>query len=249
MSKFTVLIVLLLWPCLHYAQTLQGKVYDEKGTVKNIKVFNKTQNSVTFTNEEGNFSMEAKVKDSIAFESLFYHKQTVVLKTFHFEGRAVFELKEIRTELDEVEVKSNPEQPVFEEKTYNADLQNIIKEDIKRNPGLYKPVGATYGVDFVYLIGMVAKLFKRKKAPNYQPITYTQIDSLFEKSTFFNKQLLTENLKIPEDHIYLFFDFCDAKQMSSELLKDENKMQLLEELVLNSQLFLILLEEYGEKKD
>ena len=73
------------------------------------------------------------------------------------------------------------------------------------------------------------------------------MDSLFDKSAFFNKQLITENLKIPADKAHLFYDFCEAKQLSSALLKDEKKMQLLEQLVLNSQLFLILLEQYGEE--
>ena len=249
MRHFIILTLLLCVPFIQNAQTLNGKVYDAKGVVKNIKVFNNTQNRVTLTNTDGNFSISAKVNDSISFESLFYHKKTVVLQSIHFEGTAVFELKEILTELDEVEVKAEPEQPVFEVVTYNIDLQNILKEDIKNNPHLYKPAGATSGVDFVYLIGAVVKLFKKNKikTPIYQPITYTQMDSLFDKSSFFNIQLITENLKIPEDKKYLFYDFCEAKQISSELLKDENKIQLLEELVLNSQLFLILLEQYGEE--
>jgi CarboxypepD_reg-like domain len=249
MRLFTVLIILLCLPFVPYAQTLNGKVYDAKAPIKNINVFNKTQNRVTVTNEDGNFSIEAKVNDSISFQSIFYHNKTIVLKDFHFNGVAVFELKEILTELDEVEVKAEPEQPVFKEETYNVELQNILKEDIKNNPHLYKPAGATYGVDFVYLIGAVVKLFAKDKPkkPNYHPISYTQMDSLFNKSSFFNEQLITENLKIPSDKKYLFYDFCEAKQISSKLLKDENKMQLLEELVLNSQLFLILLEQYGEK--
>ncbi|WP_282030911.1 carboxypeptidase-like regulatory domain-containing protein [Winogradskyella eximia] len=249
MRLFTVLIILLCLPFVPYAQTLNGKVYDAKAPIKNINVFNKTQNRVTVTNEDGNFSIEAKVNDSISFQSIFYHNKTIVLKDFHFNGLAVFELKEILTELDEVEVKAEPEQPVFKEETYNVELQNILKEDIKNNPHLYKPAGATYGVDFVYLIGAVVKLFAKDKPkkPNYHPISYTQMDSLFNKSSFFNEQLITENLKIPSDKKYLFYDFCEAKQISSKLLKDENKMQLLEELVLNSQLFLILLEQYGEK--
>jgi len=233
------------------AQTLNGKIYDATSTAKNIKVFNDTQNRVTATNEQGNFSIIAKVNDTILFESIFYHPKVVILKEIHFDGVAVFELKKIVNELDEVKIEAEPEQPVFEEKTYNKELQNLIQEDIKNNPGLYAPAGATYGVDFVALIGIVAKLFKKKnkyRAPIYEPITYKQMDSLFKKSSFFTKRLVTEDLKIPEDKAHLFYDFCEAKYISSELLKDENKMQLLEELVLNSQLFLILLEQYGEEK-
>lgn len=233
------------------AQTLSGKVYDTKTVVKDMKVINKTQNILTITNKDGDFSIEAKVNDTISFQSIFYHPLEVVLKQSHFDDINVFEVEEIVSELDEVAIQSEPEQPVFEEETYNQNLQNLIKEDIKRNPGSYQSPNAQYGVDFIYLIGQVVKLFKKKnkhKAPVYHPVTYKQMDSLFSESSFFNKQLVTENLKIPEDKAKLFYDFCSAKGISSELLKEENKMMLLEELVTNSQLFLILIEEYGEEK-
>jgi len=232
------------------AQTLKGKVYDATATVKGIKVSNETQKRVTATDAKGNFTIEAKVSDTLLFESLFHHPKAIILTEIHFEDIAVFELKKVINELDEVEIKAETEQPIFEEETYNEELHNLIKEDIKNNPLKYKPVEATYGIDFIAIIGLVGKLFKKKnKAPIYEPITYTQMDSLFNNSSFFNKQLITENLKIPEDKRYLFYDFCEAKYMSSELLKEEKKMELLEQLVLNSQLFLILLEEYGEKKE
>lgn len=246
MRQITILLFLLNLPLIHTAQTLNGKVYDAKGTAKNIKVYNETQKQLTVTNKTGDFSIIAKVNDTLLFESIFYHPKAVILKEFHFEDIAVFELKEILTELDEVEVRTEPEQPVFTEETYNAELKNILQEDIKNNPHLYKPASG----NILALLSLVGKLLKKKdkfRAPIYQPITYTQMDSLFEKSSFFNKQLLTENLKIPEDKKYLFYDLCEAKEISSELLKDKNKMQLLEELVLNSQLLLILLEQYGEE--
>ncbi len=247
------LLTFLLFLSFYYnlsAQTLSGKVYDTKTVVKDMKVINKTQNILTVTNKDGDFNITAKVNDTISFQSIFYHPLEVVLKQSHFDDINVFEVEEIVSELDEVEIQSEPEQPVFEEETYNQNLQNLIKEDIKRNPGLYQPPNAQYGVDFIYLIGQVVKLFKKKnkhKTPVYHPVTYKQMDSLFSKSSFFNKQLVTENLKIPEDKAKLFYDFCSAKGISSELLKDENKMQLLEKLVVNSQLFLILLDEYGEE--
>lgn len=250
MRQLLIFISLLSLPLGLNAQTLKGKIYNTTTTVKNIKVFNDTQNRVTATNENGHFNINAKVNDTILFESLFYHPKVVILNQTHFDGVAVFEVEKIVNELDEVEIKAEPEQPVFTEEVYNNELQNIIKEDIKNNPHLYQPAGATYGVDFIAIIGLVAKLLKNKnkyKAPIYKPIKYTQMDSLFGKSSFFNKQLITENLKIPADKAHLFYDFCEAKQLSSALLKDEKKMQLLEQLVLNSQLFLILLEQYGEE--
>ncbi len=249
MRRLFLFTALLGLPFLVKAQTLKGKIYNATSTLKNIKVFNTTENRFTVSNTDGDFSIEAKINDTIAFESLFYHPKTVILKPIHFEDIAIFELKELVSELDEVEVKAEPKQPVFKEETYNIELKNLIKEDIKNNPEKYAPIGNNQGVDFVYIFRKVFDLIKRKKpkSTEYQAITYTHLDSLFSKSTFFNTQLITDNLKIPEDKAHLFYDFCAAKQMSSELLKESKKMELLENLVLNSQLFLILLEEYGEK--
>jgi hypothetical protein len=249
MRLLLLFILIFTFNCKVSAQTLSGKVYDTKSVVKDMKVLNKSQNRLTVTNQDGDFSIEAKVNDTISFQSIFYHPLEVILKQSHFDDINVFEVEEIVSELDEVEIQSEPEQPVFEEETYNQDLHNLIKEDIKRNPGLYQSPNAQYGVDFIYLIGQVVKLFKRKrsKESTYKPITYKQMDSLFATSSFFNKRLATENLKIPKDKVKLFYDFCSAKGISSKLLLEENKMMLLEELVVNSQLFLILLEEYGEQ--
>ncbi len=252
MRQLILIMSLLCLPLELEAQTLKGKVYDATSKVKNIKVFNETQKRVTATNAEGSFSIIAKVNDTLLFESIFYHPKVIILKDYHFEDIFVFELKKIVNELDEVEIKTEPEQSIFEEEAYNLELQNFILEDIKNNPDLYEREKEIYaGVDFVYLIGVVVKLLKRKtpkfKSKIYQPVTYKQMDSLFDNSSFFNEQLMTKNLKIPKDKTNLFYDFCGAKYISSELLKDENKMQLLEQLVLNSQLFLILLEQYGAK--
>jgi hypothetical protein len=252
MRQLPILVFLLCLPFATSAQTLNGKVYDATGPVKNIKISNDTQNRVTATNEDGNFNINAKVNDTILFESVFYHPKAIVLTKSHLEDIAVFELKKIVSELDEVEIIAESKPSVFEAKAYSIALQNSIQEDIKNNPHLYQPEKEFYGgVDFVAIIGLVVSLLKNKnktKIPVYQPITYNQMDSLFNKSSFFTERLVTENLNINKDKVHLFYDFCEAKYISSELLKEEKKMQLLEQLVSNSQLFLILLEQYGEQR-
>lgn len=247
MHRLYIFIAFVCLPILVSAQTLRGKVYDSTSTAKSVKVFNDTQNRITATNDIGEFTIVAKVNDTILFESVFYHPKVVILKPYHFEDIAVFELKKVVNTLDEVEIIAEPEQPVFELETYNSELQNLIKEDIKNNPQLYAPSTSNYGVDFVYLFRKLFSLIKKKKKkPEEIAITYNQLKKLIDNDTFFNSDLLTKDLKIPNDRVYLFLEFCSAKQINPVLLQREKKMQLLEELVLSSQLFLILLEEYDE---
>ncbi|NRB59178.1 MAG: hypothetical protein HRU50_04465 [Winogradskyella sp.] len=232
-------------------QTLKGKVYDSKSVVKNIKVRNTTQNRFTVTDKNGDFEIIAKISDTLSFESLFYEPLTVEVKQFHLDDISVFEIKKLVSQLDEVEIKAEPEQPVFEAETFNQEFKDMIKEDIKKNPHLYMPKDSYGGgVNLLAVIDLVAKLFKSKKpkVPVYHPLTYDQLDSLFTKSSFFNKRLVKEDLKIPENKTNLFFDFCSAKGISSALLKEDKQMELLEEFVINSELFLMLIEQYGKAK-
>jgi len=247
--KQLTLILLIFLPLVLLSQSVKGVVYDSTSTVKGVKIFNKTQNSITVSDDSGEFMILAKIGDTLAFESLFHHPKVEVVKPYHFEGVAVIELKKVVNTLDEVEVLSNPKQPVFNEETFSLELKNLIEEDIKRNPELYTPQNNNQGVDFVYLFRKLYDLLKRKKINGDipEPITYEQMDSIFSNSTLFNKRLLSENLGIPENRQKLFLEFCAAKQIKPELLRPEAKMALLEELVLNSQLFLILLEEYGQE--
>ncbi len=209
----------LFTPLTILGQTLKGIVYDAESPIKGVKVYNASQKTVTAANDNGEFRIEARVADTLVFESLFHHPLVVGLNADNFKDTAVFELKKIINSLDEVLIKEKPKQPVFEEEIYNIELRDLIKEDIKNNPHLYQPSGATYGVDFIYLIAQVAKLFKREKsaAPAYTSITYSQMDSLFNNSSFFTKRLITEDLNIPEDRTKLFFDFCVAKQLKHRI--------------------------------
>ncbi|WP_411894876.1 hypothetical protein [Winogradskyella sp. A2] len=252
MRQYLYSILLLLFSIqITSAQILKAKVYDATTTVKGIKVYNKTQKRITATDDEGNFSLPAKVGDSIKFQSLFHHPKTIAVSKSHFRETTIFELKKIINELDVVEIESEPKQPVFVLESYNTELQDLIKEDIKRNPHLYTPEGASYGVDFVYLIGQIAKLFKNKnkyRTAIYQPLSYRQLDSLFSNSTLFNERLVHEDLNIPTDKTKLFFDFCTAQQISSELLKEKKQMELLELLMTNSKNFLAILDEFEKTK-
>lgn len=241
------LLLTLVFFCSHsflFAQTLEGKVYNSKSVVKNIKVLNKTQNRLTVTDNEGNFSIEAKVNDTISFKSVFYHPKEVVLTKIHFDSLNVFEIEKVINELDEVEVQTEMEEK-FDSISFYSTIESE-KKTLSKKPLMSSGDNLMPTLDLKQLYKDALKLFKRKKVKIYLPISYEQMDSLFNKSALFDKDLLTKDFKIPEDKIKMFYEFCAAKGISSELLIEDKKMQLLEQLVVNSQLFLILLEEYGD---
>ncbi|MEM9679637.1 MAG: carboxypeptidase-like regulatory domain-containing protein [Bacteroidota bacterium] len=250
MRKTLLLVAFSLAISTSIAQNLKGKVYDNESTVKGVKVININTSANTFTDDNGAFSIRASVHDSLKFQSLFHQPKTIVVTQVHLNELTVFELKKIVNELDEVLLSEDLKEENIEVETYNLELQELLKEDMKQNPHLYVPTGSNNGVDFVYLIGQVIKLFKKKKSkvPEFVPITYAQISSLFSEHHFFNQKLLTEELKIPLKHRYLFFEFCEARQIDSQLLQKDKRFLLLDQFVICSKDFLSLLETYGDKK-
>lgn len=245
--KNRILLFLLLLPFSFLAQTINGKVYDAETTVKGALVVNISQNIMTYTNDKGDFKIEAKVKDTLYVSSLFHTKTFKEIKAQDFKHIVIIEVKKTINELDAILLRDE-RKPKFDSIKLESQISNQIKEDIKRHPYKYG-TQANGNIDFIAIFGMIGRLFKSKKSKE-EPIvtiTYKEFNSLFEKDRFFNEALLTFDLKIPKEYQTLFFDYCDAKGINSTLLVKNKQVDLLEELVICSQEFHKIIEE--SKKD
>lgn len=220
------------------AQQVTGKLYDADATVKGAKITNTNTHKQVYTNSQGDFSIAAKINDTLVFSSLFHQPTTLIVKARHFNTDIVVELKKTVNSLDEVVLTNTPKAKIADTIQLNASLQSQIKNDIKNNPHLYAKNGVPpYGIDFIQVIGLVVKLFKKNKGQPQPPIqyaTYKDFDSLFRHSAFFNKTLLVNTLKIPEEQHLLFFDYCDAQKINLNLFKETNQLPLLDLLLSHS---------------
>lgn len=241
MKNFT-LVFLFIFPFAVVSQTVSGKVYDSKSSVKNLSVFNLNQKSYTHTSNNGDFSIEASVNDTLLFSSLFYEPKTLIVKNNHLNTTIVIEVKTKVNRLNEINIVNNSKK--FNEEKYTVNLGNQLKNDMKNNPHLYKPAPST-NMDFIAIGKMIFSLFKKSKpeAELIQPINYKTFDSLFSEHSFFSKHLLENDFKIAPQHHPLFFDYCDAQQLDSKLLKPQNEIILLDSLTKYSISFNKLIKE------
>jgi len=230
-----------------FSQTINGKVYDTETTVKGALVVNITQNIMTYTNDEGDFKINAKVKDTLYVSSLFHTKTLKEITDKDFKHIVIIEVKKTINELDAVLLRDEREKK-FDSIKLASQVNNQLKEDIKQNPFKYQPP-PNGNMNFIAIIGMIGKLFKSKKTPEIPiiPITYKELETLFKTDQFYNETLLTIDLNIPKEYHALFFDYCDAKEIDSRLLAKNKQIDLLEALVICSQEFQMIIEE--SKKD
>lgn len=246
--KKLLITILLLVSLKMVSQNFQGKIYDDEAIVSGVKVVNKTQNILSYSDSLGNFSIEAAVNDSISFRSLFHLEKIILLKKIDFEGIMIIELKKAVNDLDEVLIIKEPDFKPFDPVEANATVKNQILEDIKRNPQLYSKA-SNGSMDFVAIAKLIGKLFKSKKPkePGISFATYEQLVTLFETNSYFSLKFLKTELKIEEDYTYLFIQFCEAKSIDSKLLLPDNRFLLLDTFLKCSNEFSDLLKD--DQKD
>ena len=235
-------------PLTMNSQNIQGVIYDAESKLKDIKVFNLSKQVTTYSDDAGNFSINASINDTLIFSSLFYEQKKEIINKEHFESSIVIELKKILNNLGEVVVTDHSKNNQFNPEEYATDLKAQIAHDIKNNPHLYGQQSS--GLDFIKIASLIVKLFKKEKVkPDViEPINYKQLDSLFSKDNFLNDKFLVNKLEIPLEYKNLFFEYFEAQSINDEFLKEDKRMLLLEELFKYSKAFKTFLSDYEQGK-
>ncbi len=240
--------IFILFPFSMLSQSITGKVYDNDTTVKGIDVFNLSQQTRTHTDNYGNFTIKATVGDTLSFHSIFHNKKIVKLTETDFNNVIVIELRKTINRLNEILIQNNIEPKEFNQVAAQNEFGKQVQEDIKKNPHKYG-TSSKYGLDVVRLASLIGKLFKKGKRKNttITPLSHKDLDSLFSNNTFFNEELLINDLTIPKDYKQLFFEYCGTKNLNKDFLSNKNEMILLDSLVSYSKTFLKIIEESKKK--
>lgn len=242
-------LLFFLFPLTMISQNITGKIYDSESTVKGAKISNLSKNITVHSDEKGSFEILATRNDSLVITSFFHQTKYVKIDAFYLENTIVVELTKEVNNLPEVLLTENAEQSGLKALETNSDLAAALSSDLKNNSETWYKNMPKSGIDFVALAKTVANLVKSKKPKTtYTTIDFKTLDSLFSSShKLFNKSLLINDLKIPDEYIPLFFDYCDAQCLNSNLLLEKNDFMLLDKLLNFSTEFLEIIE--TAKKD
>ncbi|OBX26291.1 carboxypeptidase-like protein [Gelidibacter algens] len=218
------------------SQNISGTLYDDEAPITGAKIMNVTSKSITSTDANGNFDIYAKINDTLIFSSLFHHTKQLVVNESHLDGTQVFELKKILNELDEVDLQARIASKEMDEKETTKTIKQQFKTDVEKNPHLYRRPNANSGpIDILEIGRRIKKLFKRKTPKESEAvafdITSEDLDTLFKKDKFFTDTFLVLDLNITKDYKHLFFAYCETKEISSRLLRPDNKIYLIDKFL------------------
>jgi hypothetical protein len=225
------------------AQTINGFVYDHETTVKGVKLLNTTQNILAYSDDKGQFKIEAKLKDTLIIRSYFHTIKTMVVTPYYFEKEVVIELQKITNELDAVEINKILEKK-FDSIVFKVETNNQIANDIKNRPYLYS-VQPSSNIDIIAIGRLIGSLFKTKnKLPEITYISSGDLVTLFENNRLFNQALIISELKIKKELQYLFFEYCSAKNINKTLITQHRDIELLDHLIESGEVFNALVEHH-----
>lgn len=166
MRNFTVFLLLLLLPCLVFAQNksgVKGTVLNDKSflPVDDVNVINLTKVKGTVTKRDGSFSVEAELNDSIHFSFPGYIpiKLKVTNDWLNNDNLKVY-LVEQSIELDEIIIKKYDLTGILEVDTKLIELNDKLEFNLyRRNEQPY--YGTAMGT-FFSPVDAVYNLFKGK---------------------------------------------------------------------------------------
>jgi len=215
---------------------LRGQVLYRNVNVPNENVINTTTEKATITNDNGEFAIQVKVGDQLAFTAVNYQMQVVVITEEILKNRRlVVEVKEKVTALDEVvvtpenqerfiEVKSEEFKEYEYEQDRSTEVVNIAESQTVR--------GMRDGINFVNIFKALVKS-KNKDKETEKPLLMSEVLRQVYEDEFF-----VADLKLPQENIDDFLVFCDTQMPAKSLLKKDNEFELIDFLVTHSQTYL-----------
>ena len=239
--KLKLLCAVILFSSLDgFSQTekiVKGKVMFLDYSVSNTEIINTNSKEITTSDAEGNFSIAVKLNDWLVFVAKNYElKRLYVTPLTYGKEDLIISLTLKPEELAEVTIfnTASTKASIMKQLKY----QNLGAYDLDKLPSAVKAVDFSdspiaNGVDFVQIGNMVAGLFsngkEKEKIPEDKFITLAQ--SMIDKKYFL------ENLKLKEDEINLFLQYCEADPRSKTAIKDKNILSIMDFLNFKNEEF------------
>lgn len=254
MPKHLLIILFAFFYFATHAQTekdrilMSGKIsVSEKNDPGEINIFNLTTGQYTFTDEYGNFKIYVKKDDELVFSSVFYQQFTVEVTDALLEEKELkINLREGATQLEEVvirpELTGDISLDIKKLRTEKTPLDSIdIGEalygyDIEFSADRFTTVDND-AIDKGYLQDGInfANMFRAIVEANRSRIPEVKFEEQvgqLREDAFFQKYL-----GIPSEQIDDFIDYVQAKGLSTNRLRKQNDLKLIDYLIDESKKF------------
>ena len=213
-------ITILFFSVLGFSQSISGKVETEEGlSIGNVLVINIKTNEKVNTDENGKFTISAKLQDEIRFVKKGYDRVSHIVKSADFDKHILLKMRETETVIKEVVII--PKSKIDRLKK-DIEVPTVKKgTESKPRPARWKDVLALDIDAFEELITGNAR--RKKTRYKYEEM---QADVLQVKE-FLGEEYFIEN-KIPSERIHEFLEFSIIEKPEiKKHMKTGNQTQVM----------------------
>ncbi|WP_073310977.1 hypothetical protein [Flavobacterium terrae] len=208
-----------------------GKVISGNIPLSNVEIINSTEKSVAKIDNKGEFQINAKLNDEIIIFLTGYLKMKLIVTNEHLNTFNKIILEKNTIELDEIEINKTKNLKIFN------DYKSLKMAKISKQQSQPKVTGVytgefQNGIDFIeigsVLVNQVSKIFKNKEKNNDRS---KQISFRNRIQNEFSNDLLVSKLKLKEDEIDLFLNFCELDNKTKSFNDNTSSIELFDFLV------------------
>lgn len=233
-----------LLPLLSFGQELlKGKLIN-LGDKEGIHVFNKTYQKYTVTDQDGNFEISARLKDTIVFSAIQYKLKSIVISEKELsESELLINLEEQTNALDEVYIGYKLTGDLSEDSKHIETEEDFGKEVSMTFKGLGKFTGIlpndsqskvenevmSQMPQGINILGLIRTMIPKKKKviiKETPPLSLTK-EAIMK---YFGENFFKDTVEINED-VELFIQYCEYDLEIQEALSERNELNLLTKLI------------------
>lgn len=224
---------------LSFSQTekvLNGKVLSQNTPLSKVEVINKTAQTSTRTNEQGEFSILIRPKDSLLFFSKNYFFKRLKISQENIDHNNIIVNMLLKPEeLEEVLITTIK----FPHVGSSAEVSDSIalmksSRNLRKYTGVYDG-SISNGMNFGAIGDGLLGLFKKEKEEPKKKIPEMDFRKLISKTC--SEDFFTKDLKLNPDEKELFLQFCEADPKSKILLENPNILATMDFLYAKNEEF------------
>ena len=222
-------ITILFFSVLGFSQSISGKVEAEEGlSIGNVLVINLKTNEKVNTDENGKFTISAKLQDEIRFVKKGYDRVSHIVKSADFDKHILLKMRETETVIKEVVII--PKSKIDRLKK-DIEVPTVKKgTESKPRPARWKDVLALDIDAFEELITGNARRKKTRYKYEEMQADVLQVKEFLGEEYFIENKILSERI-----HEFLEFSIIEKPEIKKHM-KAGNQTQIM---MILEKLFLI----------
>lgn len=213
---------------------INGKVLFNGFPISNAEIINSNSKKTTTSDAEGNFSIEVILNDILVFITKSYELKKLHITPLTLEEGAIkISLNLKPEELSEVIITNRASIKLSNDKKW--EQQKLDDYKLEKTPRGAQSVDFNSsqipnGPDLIRIVGMISSLFTKEKEPPKEILPKIKFKALAE--SLLDQKYYHENLKLKEDEINLFLQYCEADPKSYQVIQDNNVLSMIDFLSL-----------------